>query len=148
VTTRILFVCTGNICRSPTAEGVLRHLVAAAGVADEFDIDSAGTGDWHRGQSPDRRAMRAAAARGITLDGHAREIDAQDFETFDLIVAMDREHLRELRRRAPHGTEHKLRMLTDVEVPDPYYGDAEAFDEVLDIVDAGCRRLLDELRQA
>ncbi|HLY32888.1 MAG TPA: low molecular weight protein-tyrosine-phosphatase [Jatrophihabitantaceae bacterium] len=148
MTTRILFVCMGNICRSPTAEGVMRHLVTAAGCTEEFEIDSAGTGNWHAGQSPDRRARQAAAARGITVDGHAREIQTRDFDDFDLVVAMDRENLRELRRRAPRGTEHKLRMLADVEVPDPYYGDAAAFDEVLDIVQAGCSRLLDELRQA
>jgi len=126
----------------------MQHLVAQACRADEFEIDSAGTGNWHAGQSPDRRATRAAAARGTTLRGQAREIERRDFEEFDLVVAMDRENLRELRRRAPRGTEHKLRMLADVEVPDPYYGDAAAFDEVLDIVEAGCRRLLDELRQA
>jgi protein-tyrosine phosphatase len=148
VTTRILFVCTGNICRSPTAEGVMRHRATEAGVAEQFEFDSAGLGSWHAGQAPDGRASAAAAARGIALSGRAREVTADDFDYFDLVVAMDREHLRELRRRAPRGTEHKLRMLADVDVPDPYYGDAADFDEVLDIVEAGCTRLLHELRKA
>ena len=148
MTTRVLFVCMGNICRSPTAEAVMKHLVDKAGLTSEFEIDSAGTGNWHAGQSPDRRAIDAAAARSITVSGSAREIALRDFDHFDLIVAMDRENLRELRRRAPRGTERKLRMLTDVDVPDPYYGDAAVFDEVLDIVEVGCKRLLDQLPYA
>lgn len=144
---RILFVCLGNICRSPTAEGVMRHLVREAGLEDEIAIDSAGTGSYHVGAAPDARSTAAAARRGITLDGAARQVTARDFEAFDLILAMDRENLRELRRRAPAGTEQKVRLLCgDVDVPDPYYGGERGFDAVLDQVEAACRRLLAEIR--
>ena len=148
--TRLLFVCLGNICRSPTAEWVMRHLVAERGLEDEIEIDSAGTGDWHIGHPPDERATEAAARRGITLGGAARQITADDFRTYDRVLAMDDENLADLRRIAPPGTEHKIRKLADVDVPDPYYGRGDGFDRVLDIVEDACARLLDELdvRQA
>ncbi len=144
---KILFVCLGNICRSPTAEGVMRKLVADAGLEDRIEIDSAGTGGWHVGAPPDERATAAAAKRSITLEGAARKFSPDDFDGYDLILAMDSENLGELRRRAPAGTEDKIRLLCgDADVPDPYYGGERGFDEVLDQVDAACRALLDEIR--
>jgi protein-tyrosine phosphatase len=144
---KILFVCLGNICRSPTAEGVMRALVADAGLEDEIEIDSAGTGAWHAGNPPDARSTAAAARRGITLEGAARQVTAEDFERFDLLLAMDSENLRELRRRAPAGTEDKIRLLcVDADVPDPYYGGERGFDDVLEQVHAACRTLLAEIR--
>lgn len=145
---RVLFVCLGNICRSPTAEAVFRHLVEEEGLSDRIEIDSAGTGDWHIGSAPDERATGAAARRGIRLAGNARQVTLQDFEDFDLLLAMDADNLRDLRELAPPGTEHKVRLFADIDVPDPYYGGDSGFDDVLDIVDKASRRLLDELRQA
>ena len=137
----------GNICRSPTAEGVMRHLVAEAGLEDEIEIDSAGTGDWHAGDPPDRRACAAARARGVELSGAARQVTRSDFDEFDLIVALDERNLRDLRRVAPSGSQDKLRMLDSDDVPDPYYGGSDHFDAVFDQVERACRKLLDELRQ-
>lgn len=152
---KLLFVCLGNICRSPTAEGVMRHLVEQAGLADGFDLDSAGTGSWHIGDSPDGRSTAAAAARGITLDGRARSVDGGDFEHYDLILAMDAYNLRDLQAIAPTDeAEAKVRMLRafdpistpdDYDVPDPYYGGPDGFDHVIDLVEAACRGLLDEV---
>jgi protein-tyrosine phosphatase len=144
---RILFVCMGNICRSPTAEGVMRHLLAERGLDGEIEVQSAGTGGWHAGDPPDARATATARARGITLEGAARQVTAGDFEDFDLLVAMDRDNLRDLRAIAPPGSEEKIRLLLDEErdVPDPYYGGPGGFEEVLDLVEAGCSRLLDDL---
>jgi len=154
--TRVLFVCMGNICRSPTAEGVMRSLVREAGLEDEIEIDSAGTGGWHAGDPPDRRATDAARLRGITLEGAARQVTRDDFEDFDLVLALDRENLRNLRAIAPAGTEAKIRLLRefdphsagapDLDVPDPYYGGPRGFETVLDQVEAACRGLLDALR--
>jgi protein-tyrosine phosphatase len=145
--TRILFVCMGNICRSPTAEGVMRHLLAERGLDGEIEVQSAGTGGWHAGNPPDRRSAQAAAARGITLEGAARQVTRSDFEDFDLLVAMDRENLADLRAIAPPGTEHKLRLLLGDgrDVPDPYYGGARGFEDVLDLVQTACEQLLDDL---
>jgi protein-tyrosine phosphatase len=153
--TRILFVCMGNICRSPTAEGVMRSLVREAGLADRVEVDSAGTGGWHAGDPPDERAAAAARSRGIALAGAARQIGASDFDDFDLIVAMDRDNLRDLLALAPdEEAAEKVRLLRefdpagggDLDVPDPYYGGARGFERVLDLVTAACRGLLDELR--
>ena len=138
--TRLLFVCMGNICRSPTAEAVMRRLVAERGLQDEIQVESAGTDAYHVGQPPDPRSTEAAARRGIALTGPARQVTYGDFEDFDLLLAADSRNLRELRKAAPAGTEHKVRLLADVDVPDPYYGD-DGFDVVLD----ACARLLDEL---
>ena len=147
---RVLFVCMGNICRSPTAEGVLRRLVREEGLEDRIEIDSAGTGGWHAGSPPDERATDAAARRGIELAGAARQVEAADFERFDLLIAMDRENLAELRRLAPDDEARgKLRLLLgDRDVPDPYYGGARGFEDVLDLVEEACEELLDELRAA
>ena len=145
---RILFVCMGNICRSPTAEGVMRHLLAERGLENEIEVESAGTGGWHAGSPPDARSARAAAARGITLEGAARQVTRADFEEFDLLVAMDRDNLTDLQAIAPPGTEHKVRLLLadGRDVPDPYYGGPHGFENVLDLVEHACERLLDELR--
>ena len=144
---QVLFVCTGNICRSPTAEGVLRHLAKEAGIA--VHVESAGTGDWHVGQPPDARAQHHARGRGYDLSAQrARQVQALDFERFDLIVAMDRGHLRILDRLCPPERRAKLRMLVPGEdVPDPYHGGDESFQRVLDLVEAGCRDLLEEIRR-
>jgi protein-tyrosine phosphatase len=153
---RILFVCLGNICRSPTAEGVMRHLVREAGLDGRVVLDSAGTGSWHVGSPPDSRARAAARRRGIELDGVARTVTQQDFEAWDLILAMDRDNHAELLRRAPHeAARAKVRLLREfdpdavargeLEVPDPYYGGERGFEEVLDIVEAACRGLLAEI---
>ncbi len=147
---RILFVCMGNICRSPTAEGVMRRLIADAGLEGVVEVDSAGTGGWHAGEPPDARATAAARRRGVTLEGGARQVRPEDFDRFDLIVAMDRENLRDLRAMAPDdGAREKLRLLApDQDVPDPYYGGDRGFETVLDMVGAACRELLGELRAA
>ena len=144
----ILFVCTGNICRSPTAEGVLRKLAREAGI--ELRIESAGTGDWHVGQPPDQRAQHHARGRGYDLSAQrARQVRAEDFETFDLILAMDRSHLAALRRMCPPQHLAKVRLFrANMDVPDPYYGGAEGFERVLDLVEEACRDLLHELRKA
>jgi protein-tyrosine phosphatase len=149
---RILFVCAGNICRSPTAEAVMRGLVAEAGLDGEIEIASAGTGGWHVGDPPDPRSVAAAAERGVELTGAARQVDAADFEGFDLLIAMDRSNHDALRRLAPDEEAreriHLLREYGDGEahdVPDPYYGGADGFAEVVEIVERNCRALLDEL---
>jgi protein-tyrosine phosphatase len=143
---RILFVCMGNICRSPTAEGVMRRLIDDAGL--DIEVDSAGTGGWHAGEPPDERATAAARRRGVTLEGAARQVKPADFRRFDLLVAMDRGNLRELLALAPdEEAREKVRLLVrEADVPDPYYGGDRGFETVLDMVEAACRELLDELR--
>ena len=154
---RLLFVCMGNICRSPTAEGVMRHLLREEGLEDEIVIDSAGTGAWHAGNPPDRRATAAARQRGIVLDGAARQVRPSDFEEFDLLLVADRENLADLRAIAPDDAARaKVRLLRefdpasagapDLDVPDPYYGGPDGFEDVLDLVEGACRGLLAEVR--
>jgi len=153
---RVLFVCLGNICRSPTAEGVMRHVVAEAGMQDEVELDSAGTGSWHVGSAPDARATAAARARGVTLEGQARQVRPEDVEEFDVLLAMDRANLRDLQALAGGEDDGRIRLLRefdrasaargDLDVPDPYYGAAGGFEEVFDLVEAACRGLLDEIR--
>jgi protein-tyrosine phosphatase len=152
---RLLFVCMGNICRSPTAEGVMRRLLRDEGLEDEIQIDSAGTGGWHVGNPPDERATEAARRRGITLEGAARQVRPSDFEDYDLLLAADRENLADLRAIAPDDEARaKVRLLRefdpdshgDLDVPDPYYGGPGGFEEVLDLVEAACRGLLAEVR--
>ncbi|HVF19444.1 MAG TPA: low molecular weight protein-tyrosine-phosphatase [Mycobacteriales bacterium] len=146
MTTRLLFVCMGNICRSPTAEAVMRHLLAERGLTDVVEVDSAGTGSWHVGSPPDERSCAAAARRGIPLAGAARQVGPADFRTYDLLLAVDDDNLRELRTFAPPGLAHKARRLSaSVDVPDPYYGGEDGFDHVLDVITDACERLLDEL---
>lgn len=149
---RVLFVCLGNICRSPTAEGVMRALLASNGYDGEVVVDSAGTGGWHVGNPPDERAIAAAAARGFELGGVARQVRIADFEEFDLIVAMDRSNRDDLLRLAPDAeAEAKVRLLREFgdgapeDVPDPYYGDTDGFDEVLDIVERNCAALIEQV---
>ena len=141
----ILFVCTGNICRSPTAEGVFRTLAKKAGL--ELRIESAGVGDWHVGQPPDDRAQHHAKGRGYDLSAQrARQVRQRDFDDFDLILAMDRGHLRALERMAPPRHRAKIRLFApERDVPDPYYGGPEGFERVLDLVETQCRSLLAEL---
>ena len=154
---RLLFVCLGNICRSPTAEAVMAGLVADAGLGAEIALDSAGTGTWHVGGAPDERAIAAAARRGIAMRGKARKVIVEDFDAFDLLLAMDAENYRTLRALAPHGVAAaKVRLLREfdpasagaasLDVPDPYYGDHDGFDRVLDLVEVACAGLLAELR--
>jgi protein-tyrosine phosphatase len=153
---RICFVCSGNICRSPTAELVTRRLAAAAGLGDLVEVDSAGLGDWHVGDDADPRALRALAARGYDTAGHcARQFQPADFAERDLVVALDRGHYRALRMLAPTAAEaDAVRLLRsfdpaagdDLEVPDPYYGGPADFEHALDLVEAACRGLLDEIR--
>jgi protein-tyrosine phosphatase len=154
---RVLFVCLGNICRSPTAEAVMARLVAEAELEHAIELDSAGTGAWHVGSPPDERATAAAAGRGIAMRGTARQVTDEDFASFDLLLAMDADNHRALRARAPHPqAAAKVRMLREfdpasedavsLDVPDPYYGGTDGFDRVLDLVEAACAGLLEELR--
>jgi len=156
---RILFVCLGNICRSPTAEAVMVRLVAETGLEHAIELDSAGTGAWHVGSPPDERATQAAAARGFAMRGTARQVTLADFDAFDLLLAMDAENHRNLRALAPdQAAAAKVRLLREFDpasataasrdVPDPYYGGPDGFDRVLDLVEAACAGLLAELRGA
>ena len=153
---RICFVCLGNICRSPTAEGVMRHLVEQHGLAHAFEIDSAGTSAYHVGEAPDRRSTQTAKQRGIVLAGQARQFRRGDFARFDYVVAMDAENLDDLLELAPDAeAREKIHLLrafdpkspNDAGVPDPYYGGERGFDEVLDIVHAGCAGLLAAIKK-
>lgn len=150
---RILFVCLGNICRSPAAEAAFAHAVAKAGLANHFVIDSAGTGRWHVGEPADERMRQAATARGLEVTSIAREVRAEDFERFDHILAMDRDNLRTLTARAPASHRAKVRLFRDfdpvapgLDVPDPYYGGPEGFEDVLDIVTRTSLSLLETVK--
>jgi protein-tyrosine phosphatase len=147
---RLLFVCLGNICRSPMAEGVFRRVAEDAGVLHLFDIDSAGLGDWHAGQAPDTRAQTAARHRGIDISGQsARQIAPGDYDRFDLLLAMDGSNYQELVQLAPRDARHKIHRLLDFapqvgtkDVPDPFYGGAAGFDHALDLIEQAARGLL------
>jgi protein-tyrosine phosphatase len=154
---RVVFVCLGNICRSPTAEAIMRGHLEASDLGRLVEIDSAGTGAWHVGEPPDDRARAEATRRGIDLRGRARQFHAGDFHHFDLVVAMDRTNrsdLLDLATSPDHGS--KVRLLrefdpeagdgSDLDVPDPYFGGSNGFAEVFDIVDRACRGLLEHLR--
>jgi len=152
----VLMVCMGNICRSPTAEGVFRHLVRQAQLDELVHIDSAGTLDYHAGSPPDERSRRHARKRGYDLSAlRARQVHRGDFEEFDLILAMDWQNLEELRLQCPVQHQHKLRRLMEFApagwgevVADPYYGGQDDFEAVLDHVEQACRGLLDHVRAA
>jgi protein-tyrosine phosphatase len=151
----VLFVCMGNICRSPTAEGVFRRMVGQAGLQDSIRVDSAGTHDYHTGDPPDARAQLHAAKRGYDLSGlRARQVRASDFTEFDLILVMDRVNLKALQRVCPPEHAHKLRLLLEYaprvaeeEVPDPYYGGDRGFERVLGMVEDAARGLLAVMRR-
>jgi protein-tyrosine phosphatase len=142
----LLFVCTGNICRSPTAEGVLRKMAADMGLP--VHVESAGTHGYHVGEPPDARAQEHARGRGYDLSAQrARQLRRRDFEAFDLLLAMDRGHLEILQQHCPAEHQGKLRMLVSGhDVPDPYYGGPQGFEQVLDMVEAACLGLLSEIR--
>jgi len=151
---KILFVCLGNICRSPTAEVVFRAIASREAPDIALEIDSAGTAGYHVGEAPDRRTRQAAARRGYDLSAlQARIVEPRDFGHFDLILAMDRENLRALQRQAPPQARERLRLFLEFapetgisEVPDPYYGGPNGFEEVLDLIEAASRGLLEHLR--
>jgi protein-tyrosine phosphatase len=149
----VLFVCLGNICRSPTAHGVFAHKIVARRLQDRLHVDSAGTGDWHAGEPPDARTVRAAAARGYDLSElRARQVVADDFRRFDYILAMDRANLADLQRMRPADHRGELGLFLRyagrgdvIEVPDPYYGGERGFEEVLDLVEEAAEGLLAHL---
>lgn len=152
--TTLLFICLGNICRSPAAEGVMRRLVEDAGVADRFVIDSAGIGDWHVGQLPDRRMRACGARRGYDFSSHARQLCRDDFARFDLLLVMDGDNLRAVRSLAPTAEAgRRVRMLIGYAeehagatcIPDPYYGSTADFEHALDLIEDACRGLLAHL---
>lgn len=155
MTKKILFVCLGNICRSPLAEGVFQHLVDEAGRGAEFEIDSCGTGGWHAGQLADPRSRAVAQQHGLTLTHRARQFERGDFENFDLILAMDRDNKSDLTSFSNLKPEHaaKVKLLReydpqakgDLDVPDPYYGGPEGFENVYQMVERSSRKLLETL---
>jgi protein-tyrosine phosphatase len=150
---RLLFVCLGNICRSPAAENLMDHLLRQAGLADQVLCDSAGTASYHAGNPPDRRMTAVANQRGIEMRGQARQFQSLDFEQFDLILAMDRENYRGILSLDPKGRyRDRVRMMCEFcsrhtfqEVPDPYYGGADGFNQVLDLLQDACEGLLQHL---
>ncbi|BAO44470.1 low molecular weight protein-tyrosine-phosphatase [Thiolapillus brandeum] len=154
-TIRVLLVCMGNICRSPTAQGVFRKLVEEEGLAHRIETDSAGTHAYHVGQPPDRRAQATAAGRSIDLsDLRGRQVEMEDFHRFDYILAMDKENLEILSGLCPAGMENRLSLFMDfaddygiAEVPDPYYGGEQGFEQVFDMIEAASRGLLEDIRQ-
>jgi protein-tyrosine phosphatase len=151
---RVLFVCLGNICRSPTAEGVFRRLLDERDLAHRVSVDSCGIGDWHVGKAPDPRTREAAARRGIDLSTlRARQLSETDFQAFDYLLAMDHDNLAAMQARAPVELDAHLGLflefagLPDRAVPDPYYGGEDGFEEVLDLVEQGARGLLAEIER-
>lgn len=151
----VLFVCLGNICRSPTAHGVFEHLVDSVGLAGKIQIDSAGVSGWHVGEAPDKRSQQHAARRGYCLSHlRARQVVPEDFASFDLLLAMDNNNLRHLLDASPAEHRHKIKLFLDFaegvsvrEVPDPYYGEGDGFERVLDLVENACQGLLTYLKR-
>jgi len=145
---RLLMVCLGNICRSPTAEVVLRQRLHAHGLQERVVVDSAGTGAWHSGDPPDLRSQRHALRRGYDLSGlRARRIVEADFHRFDMMLAMDEDNLADLERIKPPGARAELRLFAAVEIPDPYQGGARGFERVLDLAERASDALIDEIRR-
>jgi len=149
---KILFVCTGNICRSPTAEGVLREKLQQAGLADKVQVDSAGTHGYHIGEPPDSRSIKVAAAKGYSLqDQRARKFHASDYAVFDLILALDTGHLSTLQRHSAQNAKAVVALFCDYaglgarDVPDPYYGDLQGFQDVLELIEDASDRLVEKL---
>ncbi|MGY2288387.1 low molecular weight protein-tyrosine-phosphatase [Pseudomonas sp. SDO528_S397] len=149
----VLFVCLGNICRSPTAEGVLRHKLREAGLAGQVDVASAGTGEWHVGKAPDARSQRAALRRGYDLSAQrAQQVSRADFSCYDLILAMDHSNLRNLKALQPAQGKAELDLFLRRyeapvdEVPDPYYDGEQGFERVLDLIEGACDSLVIELK--
>ncbi|MGB7442940.1 MAG: low molecular weight protein-tyrosine-phosphatase [Coleofasciculaceae cyanobacterium] len=150
---KLLFVCLGNICRSPSAENIMNHLIEQANLSESIVCDSAGTSSYHIGSSPDRRMTAAAAKRGIMLRGKARQFEQSDLEEFDLILAMDQENYRDILSLDPQGKyRDKVKLMCDFasnhrerEVPDPYYGGSEGFNKVIDLLLDACDGLLQHL---
>ena len=151
----VLFVCTGNICRSPSAEAILRHKAERSGLAERLRIDSAGLGEWHLGHPPDPRATDAVAARGYPMgDQTARAVEPRDFERFDYVIAMDEGHYAQLSDMAPAAAKGRVRLFLEFaphagrkSVPDPYYGDTRGFDAMVDLIEAGTDGLLAEIAE-
>ena len=151
---RVLFVCLGKICRSPTGEGVFKSLVEREGLSNSISIDSAGTAAYHIGESPDQRSQAAAKRRGINLDGQrARRVKALDFQEFDYLLAMDTDNHANLMRMCPAGSEHKVHLMLDFgegtegqDVPDPYYVGGDGFEVVLDLIENASNGLLGDIR--
>ena len=151
--TKLLFVCLGNICRSPAAENIMNHLAAQANITGQIECDSAGTANYHAGNPPDRRMQAAAAKRNIPMIGSARQFTKADFTAFDLILAMDRENYQNILALDQQGQyRDKVKLMCDFasqhpdkEVPDPYYGGAEGFDYVIDLLTDACRGLLSQI---
>lgn len=147
---KVLMVCTGNICRSPTADGVLRHLVAELSLNGRIEVDSAGTQSYHVGEAPDRRSQKHALRRGYDLSTlRARQVHANDFAEFDLILAMDKSHLSYLKQHCPVEHQAKIQLFlafsikfNEQEVPDPYYGGEQGFEHVLDLIEDACQGVL------
>ena len=153
---KVLFVCLGNICRSPTAEGVFKHIVDTKGLSDQFVIDSAGTSTWHRGDAPDARSTYYASLRNYELKGSSRPVLSSDFEDFDIILAMDSKNHFDLKQEAPKPFHHKIKMITEYckihqpkhyleGIPDPYKNGEEGFELVLDLLEDSCTQLFKEL---
>ena len=150
--TAVLFVCMGNICRSPLAEGIFSHLVEKREIADQFVVDSAGTGGWHAGNTPDERSVAIARSHGIDISSQkARQVRPDDFEAFDLIFAMDGDNLSKLLAICPKQHAHKVHLLSDYatgrssNVPDPYYGGEDGFQTVYTMLFSGCMSLIGKL---
>ncbi|MDQ8181897.1 low molecular weight protein-tyrosine-phosphatase [Pelagicoccus sp. SDUM812005] len=151
--TSILFVCMGNICRSPSGENVMRKLLEDAGLGDTVLCDSAGTIGYHTGNPPDPRMSAAGRKRGLPMTGSARQVTSEDLDRFDLILAMDNENFADLERISTTANRHKIKRFcdfciqhSDTEVPDPYYGGAQGFEHVLDLLEDGCQQILKQIK--
>lgn len=154
--TKVLFVCLGNICRSPTADGVFRHMLIEQGLTEKIEVDSCGTAGWHIGKAPDQRSQASARRRGYDLSClRARQVNLKDFETFDYILAMDESNRQDLLAMSPNRYHEKIRLFLDYAqstdlraVPDPYYDGEAGFEQVLDLVEEACHGLINQLRSS